>query len=725
MENLGSEVTKQGWGSSSVTSPLPQVYAFAQCYENLPPRVCQMCFSQSKSKLPSCLPSSSARIYFDACFVRFDSYEFFGESLDPKYDYVNCTTEISELPDSTIEVEFELKVAIVLENVTNKASKNGGFAVSELKGGMVSVYALAQCWKTVNDEKCERCLNEAGSRLMGCTPGLDGRALFTGCFLRYSTDRFYGDETKKRQNEEVRRGIIIAIAMGALASAFLIFFGAFIGYRRLSRRRKGKLPRNRNLHFKYEILEKATECFSNTRKLGQGGAGSVFKGTLADGRTVAVKKLFFNNHQWVDQFFNEVNLISGIHHPNIVRLLGCSIEGPESLLVYEYVANRSLDQILFVKNTIHILSWQQRFNIIMGTAEGLAYLHGAKIVHRDIKTSNVLLDENLTPKIADFGLVRCVAPDRTHLSTGIAGTLGYMAPEYLVRGKLTEKADVYSFGVLVLEVSTGRKNSVFSQGSSSILHCVWKHYKAKSVTDSIDAGLDGRFEAESARRVLQIGLLCTQASVALRPSMSNVVTMLKDKASHIPSPKQPPFLNASVLSSDDPTGQITTTTTTYNEFALNDQLDHVDNSATRLCHSSKSDQDVGPSYCNTLGFLAPYSGNHYHLSECLTPMNKEELFNLCHASARNVIKRCFGILKLRWNLIIRNEIAFFEDDYNMTSSASEGVLSQVDEAPENINVVDVTHEWAADRLTQEKYTMIGWLLGTNPLCFFTYKRLVI
>lgn len=181
-----------------------------------------------------------------------------------------------------------------------------------------------------------------------------------------------------------------------------------------------------SLNFKYEMLEKATNFFNASRKLGQGGGGSVFKGTLPDGSNVAVKRLFFNTRQWVDDFFNEVNLISGIQHKNLVRLLGCSIEGPESLLVYEYVPNKSLDQILFGRNTEQVLSWQQRFDIISGIAEGLVYLHescGEKIIHRDIKSSNILLDEDLTPKIADFGLVRCVGPDKSHLSTGIAGTL--------------------------------------------------------------------------------------------------------------------------------------------------------------------------------------------------------------------------------------------------------------------------------------------------------------
>ncbi|XP_039161964.1 cysteine-rich receptor-like protein kinase 1, partial [Eucalyptus grandis] len=230
-----------------------------------------------------------------------------------------------------------------------------------------------------------------------------------------------------------------------------------------------------SLYFKYKTLEKATNFFDDLRKLGQGGGGSVYKGLLPDGKVVAVKRLVFNTCQWADDFFNEVNLISGIRHKNLMRLLGCSIEGPESLLIYEYLPKRSLDLILFVNDATPVLTWEERLHIIIGIVEGLAYLHGGcgvKIIHRDIKTSNILLDENLTTKISDFGLARCIALDMSHLSTGIAGTLGYMAPKYLMRGQLTEKADVYAFGVLVLEILSGRKNSVYIRGLSSVLQLV-------------------------------------------------------------------------------------------------------------------------------------------------------------------------------------------------------------------------------------------------------------
>jgi serine/threonine protein kinase len=208
----------------------------------------------------------------------------------------------------------------------------------------------------------------------------------------------------------------------------------------------------------------------------------------------------------VDHFFNEVNLISQVDHKNLVKLLGCSITGPESLLVYEYIANQSLHDYLFglflsilnlllqlpcldgsfidlflllcfgsVRKDVQPLNWAKRFKIILGTAEGMAYLHeesNLRIIHRDIKLSNILLEDDFTPRIADFGLARLFPEDKTHISTAIAGTLGYMAPEYVVRGKLTEKADVYSFGVLMIEVITGKRNNAFVQDAGSILQSV-------------------------------------------------------------------------------------------------------------------------------------------------------------------------------------------------------------------------------------------------------------
>lgn len=309
-----------------------------------------------------------------------------------------------------------------------------------------------------------------------------------------------------------------------------------------------KLISESRLSFKYDELKLATDCFSTNNKIGQGGYGIVYKGILSDGREVAVKRLFFHTRQFVDQFFNEVNLISQVQHKNLVKLLGCSVEGPESLLVYEYLTNTSLDNFLFDSHKKIVLDWERRFDILVGTAEGLGYLHEAseiRIIHRDIKASNVLLDDKFRPKIADFGLARYFAEGLSHLSTGIAGTIGYMAPEYVIHGQLSEKADVYSYGVLVFEVLTGRKNagSFTTKESNSLVMQIWESFNSINMMHMLDPNLQGQCSEEQVLKMFHVGLLCTQASSNLRPTMKTVVEMITSSTRDLPPPTEPPFIN--------------------------------------------------------------------------------------------------------------------------------------------------------------------------------------
>ncbi|GFZ11571.1 cysteine-rich RLK (RECEPTOR-like protein kinase) 42 [Actinidia rufa] len=528
MENLSLLVAANNWGHFTVNSSVAPIFSLAQCHGDLSNTDCLLCYAVGRTRLPHCLPAMAGRIFLDGCFLRYDSYDFFNETIDPRTDKVNCS---------------------------DRRRKNGGFAAGEVKG----VFGLAQCWETVSGDGCRECLEKAMSQVRECGDSKEGRVMNAGCYLRYSASKFFNDGAGNLQqgSGSSTTGVIVLVALGLTTFLMFSFFVSYAFYRRFSRlkeerRNLGQVSTlfKSSLNFKYETLEKATDYFNPSTKIGQGGAGSVFKGTLPNGETIAVKRLFFNTRQWVDEFFNEVNLISGIQHKNLVKLLGCSIEGPESLLVYEYVQNKSLDQFLFGNEKVQSLNWKQRFDIIVGTAEGLAYLHGGtetRIIHRDIKSSNVLLDENLDPKISDFGLARCFGDDKSHLSTGIAGTLGYMAPEYLVRGQLTEKADVYSYGVLVLEIVCGRKNNAFVESSCSLLQTVWQLYKANRLAESVDPRMRDNFPVNEASMVLQVGLLCTQASVALRPSMAEVVRMLINRDCEIPVPNQPPFLSSSKL----------------------------------------------------------------------------------------------------------------------------------------------------------------------------------
>ncbi|KAL4639019.1 hypothetical protein ACB092_03G187900 [Castanea dentata] len=532
------------------------VYAFGECMKDLDNIDCDLCFAQCKTQILRCLPYQRAtrggRLFYDGCYLRYDDYYFFNEALSVQ-DRTVCGAQ-DFVGNGSV---FSANVNQLVINLSVEAPKFDGFSVGSVNNGNVTVYGLAQCWEFVNGTACEDCLANAVSNISSCTPKQEGRVLNTGCYLRYSTEKFYYNSTQpvRKSNQESKLAIALAATSSALALLLVIATVIFIVRKNVLKRRGEReqlgallaTVNNSKLNYSYEVLEKATNYFHHSNKLGQGGSGSVYKGVLPDGKVVAIKRLFFNTRQWVDHFFNEVNLISDIHHKNLVKLLGCSIAGPESLLVYEYVPNQSLHDYFSAKRKFQLLKWEVRYKIILGTAKGLAYLHEElemRIIHRDIKLSNILLEEDFTAKIADFGLARLFPEDKTHISTGIAGTLGYMAPEYVIRGMLTEKADVYSFGVLVIEVVSGKRNNNFSQYSYSILQMAWNLYGIGRICEAVDPALEGQFQEEEASRLLQIGLLCVQASAELRPSMSTVVKMLSDNH-EIPQPTHPPFLNSS------------------------------------------------------------------------------------------------------------------------------------------------------------------------------------
>ncbi|XP_042947975.1 probable LRR receptor-like serine/threonine-protein kinase At1g56140 isoform X2 [Carya illinoinensis] len=335
-------------------------------------------------------------------------------------------------------------------------------------------------------------------------------------------------------NKKNRTGLIVGIVVGAGVLSFLSVFVVFY----FVKRRK-QLPLNddeellgidaRPFTFSYAELKTATEDFNPANKLGEGGFGPVYKGTLSDGRVIAVKQLSVASHQGKSQFITEIATISAVQHRNLVKLYGCCIEGDKRLLVYEFLENRSLDQALFGKRSLN-LNWSTRHDVCLGVARGLAYLHEesqVRIIHRDVKASNILLDSQLIPKISDFGLAKLYDDKKTHISTRVAGTIGYLAPEYAMRGHLTEKADVFAFGVVALEVVSGRTNSDSSleEQKMYLLEWAWHLHENNCEVDLVDSTLL-EYNEEEVKRLIGISLLCTQASPALRPTMSRVVAML-------------------------------------------------------------------------------------------------------------------------------------------------------------------------------------------------------
>ncbi|KAJ4808504.1 Leucine-rich repeat transmembrane protein kinase [Rhynchospora pubera] len=345
--------------------------------------------------------------------------------------------------------------------------------------------------------------------------------------------------------------------------------------------------------FSLKELEDATRSFDPSNKIGEGGFGPVYKGVLADGTTVAVKQLSAKSRQGNREFLNEIGIISTLRHPNLVRLFGCCMEGNQLLLIYEFMENNSLGRALFgqVEHQLK-LDWNMRYNICIGIARGLAYLHEEstlRIVHRDIKPTNILLDKNLNPKISDFGLAKLTDESGGHISTRIAGTIGYMAPEYATRGSLTYKADVYSFGIVTLEIVSGQNNTN-CMPNEDILHLLdWAETLKEqgNLLELVDKRLGKNFSEIEALRMIEIALLCTKTNPNHRPPMSLVVQMLTGE---IPVQYSP---NGQELSISSGAKNIDSSM----QFRVNE-----DNSQTNYV---SSDYSSGSVYCNNqeTGFL--------------------------------------------------------------------------------------------------------------------------
>ncbi|KAG6426432.1 hypothetical protein SASPL_110655 [Salvia splendens] len=479
METMSAQMRSPGFGQAITGFGPDANYGLAQCYGDLSLLDCVLCYSEARTLLPQCFPSNGGRIFLDGCFMRAENYPFFREHAGPGDRALCGNTTRRDRDPSAFKAAARQAVSEAVSDAVN------------------------ECWRTIDAGACRACLENASDSVLRCLPSSDGRALNTGCFLRYSDGDFMNPVPRNRSQRGVVIVIVIAtVSVGAVVAIGEMFGVYFCNQIKIQRKRKGcgeaeryvKSLNDSSLNFKYSTLEKATGCFDEANKLGEGGFGSVYKGVMADGREIAVKRLYFNNKHRAADFYNEVKIISTVEHKNLVRLVGCSCSGPESLLVYEYLPNKSLDRFIFDSSRGNALRWETRLEIILGTAEGLAYLHensNTRIIHRDIKASNILLDSRLGAKIADFGLARSFQEDKTHISTTIAGTLGYMAPEYLAHGQLTEKADVYSFGVLLLEIVTGRQNnrSKHTDYSDSLIYIAWKHFQEKRVEELFDTNL--------------------------------------------------------------------------------------------------------------------------------------------------------------------------------------------------------------------------------------------
>ncbi|KAI9100081.1 hypothetical protein K1719_024299 [Acacia pycnantha] len=526
-----------------------------QCRSYLSVSDCVACFDAATEQIQLCaIGTSVAYVVYDGCFLRFDvsSSFFLDEEVTEIFNATSCGNQTTEREAIT----FISAAQKLLMNLQRAAPTISGFSLAtktQLHNNGPTIYAFAQCIETITQSKCEDCLNSQYNNMQICLSSPDGRAFTNACFLRYSTTSFFSDSqaidiiTPLKKQGSGNKGIVIGgvVAGVSLALIFIALFAFIIIRRRknpkIIRASRGDIPGASQLKgpftFSYNALKSATKNFSEENKIGEGGFGAVYKGTLWNGKVVAIKRLTLRPSNKIDEEFeSEVKLISNVHHRNLVRLLGYCSNGDDRILVYEYMKNKSLDIYLYGEKKGY-LNWEQRYEVIIGIARGLTYLHEefhVRIIHRDIKTQNILLDDDLQPRIADFGLARLIPDDKTHLSTKFAGTLGYTPPEYAIHGILSEKVDIYSYGVVVLEIISGQRcNKLLVDADHEgdyLLKEAWKLYERGMHLELVDNALDPNdYDADEVKKVIEIALLCTQPSAETRPTMSEIMVLLQKK----------------------------------------------------------------------------------------------------------------------------------------------------------------------------------------------------
>ncbi|XP_020205908.1 G-type lectin S-receptor-like serine/threonine-protein kinase At4g27290 [Cajanus cajan] len=466
------------------------------------------------------------------------------------------------------DVSYWSSGCVTRNNSTCKSNNNDGF----WKYTNMKLPDTSSSWysKTMNLEECQKkCLEDCS-----CTAytNLDIRHGGSGCLLwhddlvdmrkfsQLGQELYIRVPTSELVNGQSNKQQLIGITVGVTIFGLITFVSIIIFRKKVARRQYLHISlfqrrqeyfslRKEDMEltkFDWSIIAKATNNFSSRNKLGEGGFGPVYKGTLIDGQEVAIKRHSKMSDQGLEEFKNEIMLIAKLQHRNLVKLLGCCIQGEEKLLIYEYMPNKSLDYFIFDEARSKLLAWHQRFRIIIGIARGLLYLHQdsrLKIIHRDLKASNILLDAHMNPKISDFGLARMFGGDQIEAKTRkVVGTYGYMPPEYAVHGHYSAKSDVFGFGVIVLEIVTGNKNRGFSdpEHSLNLLGHAWRHWSEERPLELIDAHLRERCIPFEVLRCIHVGLLCVQQKPEDRPDMSSVISMLNGEKL-LPQPKAPGF----------------------------------------------------------------------------------------------------------------------------------------------------------------------------------------
>ncbi|KAF2923192.1 cysteine-rich receptor-like protein kinase 10 [Oryza sativa Japonica Group] len=510
-------------------------------------------------------------------------------------DFISSFTNVPECTVNTnlnavtasVAKQFEDLVTKVLRALTDAAvSRPERYAVGKQRFEETgqTVYGLVQCMQGMPSEQCMNCLDGiiSGRQSKISTTQMGAAILGVWCTLRYETDTQFFTDTKMllldvlKKSEHTgkkaffRRENTALVSIGGFILVVSISCLLFHRWIKTQQHREQALSKLRRLSlaiktviylwrtegtnsdfFLYDFsqLKEATNNFSNDNKLGQGGFGTVYKGQLSSGLKIAVKRLETCSLQGLLEFQNETQLIAKLQHKNLVKLLGCCTQGDqEKILVYEYMENKSLDYFIFSNVKGAQLNWSKRLHIIDGIGQGLLYLHNFSrlcVVHRDLKASNILLDSTMNPKISDFGMARIFYSNMAESNTTrIVGTHGYIPPEYAFEGVCSIKSDVFSFGVLILEIVSGKRTAHFYQHNGKLYNLIsfaWQLWRDGKWGDLIYYPPGNKHQ--EIERCIHVALLCVQESAEFRPAMERVVTMLNTKNVSLPMPMQPAYFN--------------------------------------------------------------------------------------------------------------------------------------------------------------------------------------
>lgn len=559
------------------------VYSIALCRPDISPDACRSCIRNASDSLVRLCPNFVEAIGgLDDCMVRYTNRSIFNRMEKGPYFWVyDDRVNVSDV------VGFNQSRMTLLDRLRDEAAAGDSrykYAMDQIAApapNFQTIYALVQCTPDLSASECRDCLYNASGLIPKCCDARQGgRVIYPSCNFRYEIDRFYDpsinsippppDSTStntvpsppastSQGKKGMKRNVLIIISMVPIAVSVILIVCVCI-FLRARRKQKGEEEEEEEeeakdlnemedvelLQLDFGTVRAATGNFSEDNKLGQGGFGAVYKGTLTSGQDIAVKRLSRTSGQGEIEFKNEVMLVAKLQHRNLVRLLGFCYEKEERILVYEFLPNSSLNNLIFDPVKRVLLDWETLYEIIDGIARGLLYLHEdsrLRIIHRDLKAANILLDENMNPKISDFGMARMFAMDQAQDSTSrVVGTFGYMAPEYVIRGHFSVKSDVYSFGVLVLEIVSGRKiggRGIGDEGEDLLTYS-WRKWNDGTPLDIIDPTLNDGPRNEIMRCII-IGLLCVQEKEALRPTMAQVSMMLSSYSVTLAAPSKPAF----------------------------------------------------------------------------------------------------------------------------------------------------------------------------------------